>query len=143
MGIASPQSDSRIAMAQVDFMSAVNFNNIYCFLTPLINTIINGKVPNYLNSSLKKQIVNKCKPQMGISHNLVIMDPIYKAFTFGSYSLDDDIWNESQLNNKLVIVRNKFTKYSYTFIKDYCVESLKTYFNTLKMGSTINTSDIS
>lgn len=143
MGIASPQSDSRIAMAQVDFMSAVNFNNIYCFLTPLINTIINGKVPNYLNSSLKKQIVNKCKPQMGISHNLVIMDPIYKAFTFGSYSLDDDNWNESQLNNKLVIVRNKFTKYSYTFIKDYCVESLKTYFNTLKMGSTINTSDIS
>jgi hypothetical protein len=143
IGLTAPQKDSRLNIAQVEFMTAVNFNNIYCFLVPLVNTIINGITPNYLNTALKKQIVNKCRPQMGISHNLVIIDPIYKAFTFGSYSIDDDEWNKEQLENKLVLVRNKFTKYSYSFIKEYCIEALTTYFGTLKLGSTINTSDVS
>lgn len=142
LGMASPQTDSRLNIAQVEFMSAVNFNNVYCFLVPAINTIIDGKVPNYLNTALKKQIVNKAVPQMGTSHNLVIIDPIYKAFTFGSYNLDDDEFNSSQYNNKLILVRNKFSKYSYSFIKKYCVDYLTTYFNTLSLGSTINTSDI-
>ncbi|MBQ7820527.1 MAG: hypothetical protein IJ341_12635 [Bacteroidales bacterium] len=142
IGMASPQTDSRLNIAQVEFMSAVNFNNIYCFLVPAINTIINGKIPNYLNTALKKQIVNKAAPVMGISHNLVIIDPIYKAFTFGSYNIDNDEFNTAQYNNKLILVRNKYTKYSYNFIKNYCVDSLKAYFSTLKLGSTINTSDI-
>lgn len=142
MGMASPQADSRLNIAQVEFMSAVNFNNIYCFLVPAINTIINGKTPNYLNTALKKQIVEKAAPQMGATHNLVIIDPVYRAFTFGSYSLEDDEFNEKQLKNKLVLVRNRFTKYSYSFIKTYCTDSLKAYFETMKLGSVINTSDI-
>lgn len=142
LGMASPQIDSRLNIAQVEFMSAVNFNNIYCFLVPAINTIINGKTPNYLNTALKKQIVEKATPQMGASHNLVIMDPVYRAFTFGSYALEDDDFNEAQFKNKLVLVRNRFTKYSYSFIKNYCIDSLKAYFETLKLGSVINTSDM-
>jgi hypothetical protein len=140
--MAYPQSDSRLNIAQVEFMSAVNFNNIYCFLVPAINTIINGKVPNYLNTALKRQIINKAQPQMGISHNLIILDPIYKAFTFGSYNLSDDEFNTEQYDNKLVLVRNKFSKYSYSFIKDYCVKYLNAYFNSLKLGSTLNIADI-
>lgn len=143
LGMATPQTDSRLNIAQVEFMSAVNFNNIYCFLVPAINTIINGKVPNYLNTALKRQIVNKAAPQMGISHNLVILDPIYKAFTFGSYNLEDDEFNSAQYDNKLILIRNKFSKYSYSFIKNYCVNYLTTYFNSLSLGSVINTSDIS
>jgi hypothetical protein len=143
LGIASPQKDSRVSIAQVEFMNANNFNNIYCFLVPAINTIINGKVPNYLNTSLKRQIVNKCKPQMGPCHNLVIVDPVYRAFTFGSDKLDDDSWNENQLLTKLVLVKNKHSKYSSSYVKSYCVETLKAYFNSLKLGSTINPSIIS
>lgn len=143
LGLAAPQKDSRVALAQVEFMNSTNFNNIYCFLTPNINTLIDGKVPNYLNTSLKQQIVNKCRPQMGPTHNLVIVDPVYKAFTFGSNKLDDDAWNKQQLETKLVIVKNKNSKYSNSYILSYCVESLKAYFNTLKMGSAVNTSVIS
>lgn len=142
IGMASPQTDSRLNISQVEFMTAVNFNNIYCFLVPTINTLINGKIPNYLNTALKRQIVNKAQPLMGTSHNLVIMDPIYKAFTFGSYGLDDSEFNTAQYNNKLVLVRNKNTKYSHNFIKTYCVDSLSAYFNSLSLGSTINISDI-
>ena len=143
LGLSAPQKDSRVALAQVEFMNSTNFNNIYCFLVPAIATLIDGKVPNYLNTSLKKQIINKCKPQMGPTHNLVIVDPIYKAFTFGSSKLDDTDWNASQLTNKLVIIKNTYTKYSSTYIKNYCVENLKNYFAQLKLGSTIDTAIIS
>lgn len=142
LGMSAPQKDSRVALAQVEFMNANNFNNIYCFLTPSINTLIDGKVPNYLNTSLKRQIVSKCKPQMGPTHNLVIVDPVYKAFTFGTTKLDDDEWNSAQLTTRLVLVKNKNTKYSSSYIRSYCIESLKAYFATLKMGSSINISVI-
>jgi hypothetical protein len=143
IGLDSPQKDSRVALAQVEFMTAANFNNIYCFLVPGINTLIDGKVPNYLNTSLKRQIISKCKPQMGPCHNLVIVDPVYKAFTFGSYALDNGEWNSSQLNNELVIIKNKHSRHSISFIKSYCIESLKNYFSQLKLGSTIDTTIIS
>jgi hypothetical protein len=123
-------------------MTAVNFNNIYCFIAPSVNTIISGKVPNYLNTSIKKLIADKCKPYMGISHNLVILDPVYKAFTFGSYNLDDDAYNPEQLKTKLVLVRNRLTKYSYSFIKEYILNGLNTYFNSLRLGSSIDIADI-
>lgn len=142
LGLASPQKDSRINIAQVNFMSAVNFNNIYCFLVPAVNTIISGKIPNYINSGIKNFIADECRPYMGVSHNLVLMDPVYKAFTFGSYNLDDDVFNPDQLLTKLVLVRNKMTKYSYSFIREHIIDGLKTYFNTLRLGSIIDIADI-
>ena len=142
LGLASPQKDSRINIAQVNFMTAVNFNNVYCFLVPAVNTIISGKIPNYINSGIKNFIADECRPYMGVSHNLVLMDPVYKAFTFGSYNLDDDVFNPDQLLTKLVLVRNKLTNYSYSFIREHIIDGLKTYFNTLKLGSIIDIADI-
>jgi hypothetical protein len=142
LGLASPQKDSRINIAQVNFMTAVNFNNIYCFVVPAVNTIISGKIPNYINSGIKNFIADECRPYMGASHNLVLMDPIYKAFTFGSYNLDDDVFNPDQLLTKLVLVRNKMTKYSYSFIREHIIDGLKLYFKTLKLGSIVDIADI-
>jgi hypothetical protein len=142
LGMSSPQLDSRLNIAQVEFMSAVNFNNIYCFLVPSINTIINGTIPNYLSTSLKHQIVSKAKPQMSATHNLVIMDPLYKAISFGSGSLNNENFNKEQFENRLVLVRSNNTKFSHIYIKNYCSEIIKSYFGTLKLGSSINTTDL-
>ena len=53
IGLDSPQEDSRLNISQVEFMTSTNFNNIYCFTVPNVNTIIGGKIPNYLNNILK------------------------------------------------------------------------------------------
>ena len=141
IGLDSLQKDSRINLAQVQFMSSTNFNNIYCFLVPKVNTIISGKVPNYINTTIKQEIVNSVEEYKGYTHNLVVLDPIYRAFTFG-YFMDDDNFNANQLENKLLLIRNRFSKYSYSFIKDYAVTQLKNYFNTLKLGSEIDLAQI-
>ena len=142
IGLTAPQEDSRCALAQVEFMSSAHFNNIYSFIVPTTNTIIDGKVPNYLNTALKKQIVNKCSSLMGPTHNLVIMDPIHKAFCFGSLSLTDDKYKKYQVNNRIFITRNKNSQFDREYIKNYAVAALTTYFNSLRLGSTISCMDV-
>lgn len=142
LGYDAPQEDNRVNIAQVEFMTANNFNNVYCVLLPSVNTIISGKIPNYLNTSIKHEITSSAKPYQGISHNIVIIDPIYKACTFGSLNLDDTDFNEEQLQNKLVLQRNVLTKYSVSFIKDSCATLIRNIFNNIKLGDKLNTSEI-
>ena len=133
----APQQDSRLNIAQVEFMTSTNFNNVYCFIVPRVNTIIGGKIPNYLNTTLKHEIVNLTDEYRGLTHNLVMLVPIYKAITFGSF-MDDSDWNAAQLENKLVLVRNRLTKYSHSYIKDYAITTLKNFFNNLTIGSAVD-----
>lgn len=142
LGIDRAIKDSRLALSQVEFMTATNFNNIYACIVPKVNTIISDKVPNYLNTMIKQEIVNMAKPYGGLTHNLVVIDPIYKAVTFGSFALDDDVFNQDQLQNKLVLVRNRLTKYSHTFIKDYCIQIFESFFRALGIGAELNTAGV-
>lgn len=143
LGIDNAKADSRLNLAQVEFMTATNFNNVYATLVPRVNTIISDKVPNYINTALKQEIINSAKPYQGLTHNLVIIDPIYKAVTFGSYGLDDDTFNEKQLSNQLILVRNRLTKYSFTYIKDQAVKIFNDYFKSLSLGDELNTAYLS
>lgn len=137
IGLDSPQEDSRLNIAQVEFMTSTNFNNIYCFVVPRVNTLIGGRIPNYLNNTLKQQVVNSTNDYRGATHNLVLIDPIYKAMTWGVY-MDDEDFNAAQLNNKLVLVRNRLTKYSYSYIKEYASQVIKSFFNRLTIGSQVD-----
>ena len=143
LGIDAIQNDSRLAMSQVEFMTSTNFNNVYACIVPKVNTIISDKIPNYLNTTIKQEIVESTKPYQGLTHNLVIIDPIYKACTFGSFALDDDEFNDKQLQNVLVLVRNRLTKYSYTFIKEFCTQTFENYFRALILGSGVDTAYLS
>lgn len=137
IGLDAPQDDSRLNIAQVEFMTSTNFNNIYCFTVPSVNTLIGGRVPNYLNTTLKQQIVNATDDYRGVTHNLVLLDPIYKAITWGSY-MDSTDFNANQLSNRLVLVRNRLTKYSYSYIKQMATNVIKDFFSKLTIGSQVN-----
>ena len=142
LGLDRPQEDSRLNISQVEFMTSTNFNNVYCFAVPKVNTIISGTIPNYLNTTLKQEVVNGCADYKGLTHNLVMLDPIHRAMCFGSY-MDDEAWNPNQLQNRLVLVRNRLTKYSYSFIKEYAVNVIKNFFNALTLGDDVDLSQLS
>lgn len=142
LGLDRPQEDSRLNISQVEFMTSTNFNNVYCFCVPKVNTIINGTIPNYLNTTLKQEVVNGCADYKGLTHNLVMLDPIHRAISFGSY-MDDEAWNPNQLQNRLVLVRNRLTKYSYSFIKDYAISVIKNFFSALRLGDDVDLSQLS
>lgn len=143
LGIDSPNEDSRMNLAQMTFMTSCNFNNVYATILPKVHTIISDKVPNYLNTAFKQEIIERTEPYRGLTHNLVILDPIYRAYTFGSTLLDDNEWNEEQLQNKLVIVRDKHSKFSRSYIKKQVVQLFTSYFNNLGLGNMVDVSYLS
>lgn len=104
----------------------------------MVNTVISDKVPNYLNTAFKQEIIQRAEPYKGPSHNLVILDPIYRAFTFGSTLLEADEWNEEQLKNKLVIVHDRNNKFSQTYVKKQVVSIFTNYFNSLTLGESVD-----
>lgn len=143
LGIDSPNNDSRLNLAQVNFMTACNFNNVYAVILPLVNTIISDKVPNYLNTAFKQEIIERTEAVKGLTHNVVILDPIYRAFTFGSSLLSSDDFNEEQLKNKLIIVKDKRAKFSQAYIKKQVIQIFNDYFGSLALGESVDVSYLS
>lgn len=147
LGLDAPQRDSRINLSQVEFQTSCAFNNVYAFILPRVNTIVSGKVPNYLNTTIKQEIVTECEPFKGLAHNLVPCDPIYRAVCFGSYKVsnptnDESDWNAYQLETQLVVVRDKLSKYSYNYIKEQAIGVITSHFNNLFLGSMIDLNEL-
>lgn len=122
----------------MNFATACDFANVYAVILPKVNTIVSWKVPNYLNTGLKQEIVQNAEGLKGITHNLVPLDPIYMAFTWGSPYLDETDWNPNQLQNRLVVTRPKNSRLSHTYIKQRVVEALVEYFDSLTLGDRVD-----
>lgn len=143
LGIDRPQGDSRLNMAQVNFMTACDFANIYAVVLPKVDTVLSWKVPNYLNSALKQEMVESTESVKGVTHNLVPLDPIYFAHTWGSTFLDDTDWNPLQLQNRLVLVRARNSRVSYKYMRDAAASAISNYFDTLGLGDPVNMQNLS
>lgn len=138
LGIDRPQGESRLALSQVNFATACDFSNIYAVVLPRVNTVVSWKVPNFLDSALKREMVDSVEPFKGITHNLVPIDPVYMAFTWGSPYLDDTDWNPNQLQNRLVLTRAANSRVSPSYIRERAVEAITGYFNSLSLGDPVD-----
>ena len=142
IGLNKPNEDCRVLLNQVIFAPSTSFNNVFVFTVPKITPILNDRVPNYLNLAQKQLIVNECNLKKDITHSIVHMDPIFKAFSFGlqvageieSVSLKD--------NTYLVIKRDVNHKINSTALKSRIKDIFKTQFDNLKLGSIVDLSSI-
>lgn len=141
LGLSRPNEDNRVLLNQVNFETSCAFNNVYVVLLPLINTIIDGKVPNYVNVNLKQYIVNKLNVSKNITHNIVPTDPIYKAVSFGiidERGVSDEILPTDFDDVKLVLIRDKYSIFNNGYIMDNAVSVFTDYFNNVALGDTID-----
>ena len=142
IGLDSPNIDTRVLLNQVTFQSSCAFNNIYVVLLPLINTIIDDKVPNYVNTNLKQYILEQLEPYKDIAHNITPIDPIYKAISFGIERTERNTLPEHFDDVKLVLIRDRYSNFSTEYIKAQAENIFKNYFNNVKLGDEINISQI-
>jgi hypothetical protein len=143
IGLQTPNDNGRILTSQVDFSTSTNFNNVYVYTLPANQPIINGQLPNFLNPSQKQLIADFCHDKKDITHNVVMSDPIFKAFSFGvtsSLAADnvDNIINNSYL--KIIIDTNTASN-DYT-IKTSISNIFKKYFANVELGDVVDTSSI-
>lgn len=142
IGINRSNDDCRVLLNQVAFAPSTNFNNVYIFTVPKISTIINEQIPNYLNVSQKQFIINECNTKKDITHSVVPIDPIYKAFSFG-LQLNDEQESISLRNNTyLVIKRDINININSVSLKNNVTSIIKKYFDNVKLGDLIDISII-
>jgi hypothetical protein len=142
IGLNKPNSDCRVMFNQILFSSSTSFNNVYLFSVPKIATILNGVTPNYLNPSQKQLIVNECNTRKDITHNVVFMDPIYKAFNFGLQVSGEMEAVCLKDNTSLVIKRDINVKISSSALKNKVLDIITAYFNNIKLGDIVNLNNI-
>ena len=137
-----PNEDCRVLFNQVKFAPSTNFNNVYIFTVPKISPILNDITPNYLNPSQKQIIINECNLKKDITHTIVCMDPIYKAFTFGLQIAGESESISLSDNTYLIIKKDINTKTNSSALKDQVITIYKNYFNSIKLGDVVNLSKI-
>jgi DNA-dependent RNA polymerase auxiliary subunit epsilon len=143
IGLNKPNDDTRVLFNQVAFSNSTSFNNVYVFSVPRNATIINETLPNYLNFSQKQALINACNSKKDITHNVVCVDPIYKAFDIGLHQPGEDNCIDFRDSTVLVVKKSANSFISDFKIKDRVYKIINDYFNNIELGQVVNLSELS
>jgi hypothetical protein len=143
IGLNKPNDDTRVLFNQVAFSNSTSFNNVYLFCVPKTATIINETLPNYLNSAQKQLIINQCSNKKDVTHNVVCVDPIYKAFDIGLQQVGEDSCIDLRDKTALVIKKFNNSNISNERITDRIVNTIKDYFDKVQLGQIIDLGELS
>jgi len=138
LGLTRPNDDSRVLINQVNFSTSANFNNVYAFMVPKQQPIIDDTIPNYLSVAQKQTIVEACQPKKDVTHNIVPSDPIVKAFSFGTGNIDNSTVDEIVDSSFLRIFFDKSVNISDNALRAKVRDTIINYFAGVEIGSIID-----
>tara|TARA_R110000772_G_scaffold48999_7_gene112016 strand:- start:2882 stop:4708 length:1827 start_codon:yes stop_codon:yes gene_type:complete len=143
IGVKRGIDDARTLLAQVNFSTSTNFNNIYVYAVRSNEAIIDDKIPNYLNEGQKRSIINFCNVKKDITHNVVVSDPIFKAFSFGVGEINNTSTVDSVItNSKLRVTVDRNVAINDTSIKSRVSKIIESYFKDVQLGDVIDVAAI-
>jgi len=143
IGLNKPNDDCRVLLNQVAFAPSTNFNNVFVYTVPKITPILNERIPNYLNIAQKQLIINECNLKKDITHTVVHMDPVYKAFSFGLQIVGEVESVSLKDSTSLVIKRDVNFKINSSALKSKVQDIFKTHFDSMQLGSIVDLTAIS
>ncbi len=129
LGLSQPNKDTGVLVNQFNFMTSTNFNNVYIFMVPRFGTIRNETSPVSLSVAQKQLVVNELNKVKSASHEVVPMDPIYKAFSFGLLQSGELPTFQATEQTVLVLKRSQLSNQSREKIKNDAVQVVSNYFN--------------
>lgn len=142
IGLNKPNEDCRVLFNQINFANSTSFNNVYITSIAKTNPIINEKVGNYLNPAQKQIIINECNLKKDITQNIVMLDPVFKAFSFGLQLEGEAECVDLKDNTYLVIKRDINSRSSKSNIKTKISSIISSYFVQAVLGQVVNLSEI-
>ena len=143
LGLANGNDDARVLYSQVQFSASTSFNNVYVYTVPNGNPTLNGLTPNFLNAAQKQLISDFCDNKKDITQNVVVTDPIFKAFAFGATSLGssfatDDTIDDIVNNSKLRITLDRNQAINDGAVKTAVFNTFNDYFSKVQLGDVID-----
>jgi len=134
--------DSRVLFSQVLFSASTSFNNVYVYTVPNSNPTLNGRTPNYLNSAQKQLIAEFCENKKDVTQNVVVSDPIFKAFAFGAANVDDNSVDDTVNNTQLRVTLDKNKSTYDGAVRSAIFNIINNYFAAVQLGDIIDVADL-
>ena len=146
VGVNHPELESRIMFNQLKSASTTtNFNNVYLYCVPKIHASSSSiKYSNFMSPAQKELISNDVNQVKMLSHDIVLMDPVYMAVDV-SVNSPDEIPNPSQSENtKLRITKTRSSlRDDAAIIEEIAGVFVKYFDNTnCQLGQTINSGEL-
>ena len=142
LGLTRPNDDGRVLINQVNFSASTNFNNVYAFMVPKQQTIIDDTIPNYLGVVQKQAIVEACQSKKDITHNVVPSDPVVKAFSFGTGNINSSTVDEIVDKSFLRIFFDKNVNIADNTLRTRVRDVIIGYFANVEIGAIIDISNM-
>lgn len=120
-----PVTFQQIALNQVIYADACNFNNIYICATPGVGFTTSLK---YLLPAQKETIVSRIQPLKPLTSEITFVDPIYMSVRFGIENSAGQVNIEDRLFTKLEIIKTKRTGKSDQSIINEVVTIIQQFF---------------
>lgn len=148
LGLTQPNNDPSLMLNQVNFMTSTNFNNIYTFIVPKYGVIRNEQYPTTLSVSQKQLVANELDKIKSATHQIVPMDPVYKAFSFGLLFEGELPYYQVKDDTVLVLKRNTLSNINKEKIKSLATSITQDFFNSstnpnVTLGGTVDLSVLS
>lgn len=120
---------------QVYFADACNFNNIYFVVVPKTQ---NSNI-TYLQPGQKEFIINKVQDKKLSTAEVVFVDPVYKAISFGIPKDNISSVDDTQYC-KLVLVKDAASSTENGYVKDTAIKIIQDFFSPKnnKLGSVLD-----
>ena len=108
IGVNHPNLESRVMFNQLDSVSTTtSFNNVYIYCVPKIHANTSAiKYANFLSSSQKELINNDVSKVKMLSHDIVLMDPVYVAADISLHAAGESPSTTQTENTKLKITKD-------------------------------------
>jgi len=145
IGLAKPNDDTGVLINQLNFMTSTNFNNVYLFMVPKFGTIRDETTPVALSVAQKQLVVNEMNKVKSATHEVVPLDPVYKAFSFGLPLVGETVSTSIKDETRLVILRSRLSKQSTEKIKNDVTAAIQSYFSVenCELGQVVNITELS
>ena len=145
IGIEYPDLESRVMYNHLKMSNTTQFNNVYVYGVPKMQSTASTTVmTNFLTPSQKELMLNNMNSRKMISHEIVIMDPVYVAVNFGLRASNELPSIDVVDDTRLVVKKTERNLRNPEAIKEEIVQYITTYFENVncELGMVLDISNL-
>ena len=145
IGIEYPDLESRVMYNHLKMSNTTQFNNVYVYGVPKMQSTASTTVmTNFLTPSQKELMLNNMNSRKMISHEIVIMDPVYVAVNFGLRAANELPSIDVVDDTTLVVKKKERNLRNPEAIKEEIVQYITTYFENVncELGMVLDISNL-
>lgn len=135
IGIQHPNLESRVMYNHLNVSTSTHFNNIYIYGVPKMTTNTSSTVmANFLSPASKELILNDINKKKMVSHEVILMDPIYVAVNLGVTTSTETLTPGVTDNTRLIVKKSTGSLRDDDAIIQEVTDTIAAYFMNVDMS---------